>query len=212
VRTIGVTLGLSGRAGSQRIRGNVDAGFAAPQSIRLEGKAPFGRPAFILAAAGPVATLYLPRDNRVLREAATASIVEALVGLPLGAAELRALVSGCGFGVIEPASGREYPGGWLAVDGGEGGTTYLREVGGQWRIAAASRASLVVHYEGLGSGPPAALRLQATGTTAADVTARLSDLQINVPLEAAAFAVDVPEGADPLTLDELRRSGPLGDR
>jgi hypothetical protein len=38
----------------------------------------------------------------------------------------------------------------------------------------------------------------------------LSDVNINVPMEAAVFAVDVPAAAQPLTLEELRRAGPLG--
>jgi outer membrane lipoprotein-sorting protein len=54
------------------------------------------------------------------------------------------------------------------------------------------------------------LRLQASGTPAADVTVRLSDVNINVPLEPEVFAVDVPAGAEPLTIEELRRAGPLG--
>lgn len=209
-RTLTATLALSGRAGEQRIRGEVDAGFAAPDSIRLEGKAPFGRPAFILASAGAEATtLYLPRDNRVVRRAETADIVEALVGLPLGAAELRRIVSGCGFEVSEPNGGREYPGGWVAVDTGAA-TTYLREIDRQWRVAAAARPGLVVYYGSFVSGHPSSVRLIATGAVAATVTARISDRQINVALEPAAFEVEVPPGADALSLDELRQAGPLG--
>jgi hypothetical protein len=37
----------------------------------------------------------------------------------------------------------------------------------------------------------------------------LSDVNINVPLDPAVFDVDA-RGAVPLTLDELRRAGPLG--
>jgi hypothetical protein len=42
------------------------SGFERPGSLRLEGVAPFGSPAFILAARAGRATLLLPRDNRVL--------------------------------------------------------------------------------------------------------------------------------------------------
>jgi hypothetical protein len=35
-------------------------------------------------------------------------------------------------------------------------------------------------------------------------------VNINVPLEPEVFAVDVPAGAEPLTIEELRRAGPLG--
>jgi len=43
---------MSGRAGRQKVRGRVVAGFARPASMRLEGVAPFGPPAFILVARG----------------------------------------------------------------------------------------------------------------------------------------------------------------
>lgn len=203
------TLGLSGRAGSQTLRGNLDGGFEAPDRVRLEMRAPIGRPIFILAAADAGATLYLPRDNRVLRDAPAADIVEALVGVPIGGAELRALLSGCGFGVAEPEAGRAYSGGWLAVDTA-GAATFLREIDGRWRVVAASRPPLSVHYSTFTGARPTALRLQASGPSVADLTVRLSDVQINVPLGPDVFAIDVPAAADPLTLEELRRAGPLG--
>jgi hypothetical protein len=211
VRTISASLGLSGRAGATPLRGNVDAGFEAPDRVRLEGRHPFGRPVFILVATGPDATLVLPRDNRVLQGVRTAEIVEALVGLPLGAAELRVLLSGCAFEVVQPADGREYPGGWLAVSTAAS-TTYLRRVEGLWRVVAATRPPLTVHYGDFEGGRAATVRLQSTGATPADVTARVSDLTINAPLEPAVFEVAIPPDADPLTIDELRRAGPLGDR
>ena len=56
------------------------------------------------------------------------------------------------------------------------------------------------------------MRLTATGPNAngTDLTLRLSQLEINMPLDAAVFEVEVPADATPLTLDELRRAGPLG--
>jgi hypothetical protein len=208
-RTLQVTLGLSGRAGGTGIRGNVDAGFQAPESVRLEGRAPFGRPVFILVSTGADALLYFARDDRVLRNAATAEIVEALVGLPLDGSELRALISGCGFEVGQPADGRRFAKGWVSVTAG-GSTTYLQQIDGRWRVVAAAKPPLTVHYRDFTSGRAATIRLLADGATKADVTARLSDLNINIPLDAGVFEVTVPAAAEPLTLDELRRAGPLG--
>jgi len=208
-RTVTATLSLSGRAGSTRLRGDIDAGFEAPEKVRLEGRHPFGRPLFILGAGGPLATLLLPRDSRVLQNAATKDIVEALVGLPLAGGALRSLVSGCGFGVADVSTGRSYSGGWVAVDGGDA-TTYLRQVEGRWRVVAATRPPLTVHYSAFGLGRASTLRLQASGPSVADVTARLSDVNINVSLDPAVFEVEVPPAAEPLTLEELRRAGPLG--
>lgn len=211
VRTISATLGLSGRAGSTPLRGNVDAGFEAPDRVRLEGRHPFGRPVFILVATGPEATLVLPRDHRVLQGARTAEIVEALVGLPLGAAELRLLLSGCAFEIAEPANGLQYPGGWVVVSTGSS-TTYLQQVQGRWRVVAATRPPLTVHYANFDGGRAATVRLQSSGSSPADVIARVSDLNVNVALEPAVFEVAIPPDAEPLTIDELRRAGPLGDR
>jgi outer membrane lipoprotein-sorting protein len=44
-----------------------------------------------------------------------------------------------------------------------------------------------------------------------DLTVKLSDVELNVPLGAEVFQLDVPPDADPLTLEELRRAGPLGE-
>ena len=211
VRTLSATLALSGRAGSTALRGNVDAGFEAPEKVRLEGRHPFGRPVFILVGASEAATLYLARENRVLKTAQAAEIVEALIGLPLDAAGLRSVSSGCGFGAADPSGGQSFSRGWVALETGDA-TTYIRQIDGRWRVVAASRAPLTVFYSDFVAGRPTTLRLRSEGSTKADVTVRLSDVNINVPLDAAAFQVDVPAEAEPLTLDELRRAGPLGDR
>jgi hypothetical protein len=145
----------------------------------------------------------------VLSGAGTSEIVEALVGLPLDAAELRAIVSGCGFGVAAPADGRAFAGGWASVETGDA-VTYLREVEGRWRVVGAARPPLAIHYVSLTATRPAAVRLQAAGPTRADLTVRLSDVSINVPLGTEVFEVVVPPSAAPLTLGELRRAGPLG--
>ena len=58
--------------------------------------------------------------------------------------------------------------------------------------------------------PQPSPRVVSSGTPRADLTVRLSDVNLNVPMDAAVFAVDVPAAAQPLTLDELRRAGPLG--
>ena len=111
--------------------------------------------------------------------------------------------------MAQPSEGRQYSDGLVAVTIG-GTTTYLRQEQGRWRVAGSTRPPLSVLYSDFVSGRPSTLRLRATGTPAADVTVRLSDVNINVPLEPEVFAVDVPAGAQPLTIEELRRAGPLG--
>src|SRR5688572_4301295 len=75
VRTLTAELGLSGRAGGQGVRGRAIVGFERPQSMRLEGVAPFGPPAFIMVSRDMRGTLLLPRDNRVVRDEAPEQIL-----------------------------------------------------------------------------------------------------------------------------------------
>lgn len=213
VRTLSAAIDLSGRAGSTRLRGTIHAGFEAPGALRLEGVGPFGRTVFVLVAKGNGSTLLLPREDRVLRDAPPASIVEALAGVALGADELRAALAGCGLGIIQPSAGRTYEGVWAAVEDGDI-TIYLRQVNGRWRIAAASRGPLTVHYTDFASDRPSTVRVRTAPLApgaAADLSLKVSQVEINVALAPRVFEVEVPRDAEPLTLDELRRAGPLGE-
>ncbi|HXG55482.1 MAG TPA: hypothetical protein VNJ03_08910 [Vicinamibacterales bacterium] len=206
VRTVTAELALSGRAGKSRVRGRINAGFAEPGDMLLEGLAPFGKPAFLLAARGGAATLVLPRDARVLRGAAPAAIVEALAGVALTPADLRTAVAGCGLGPAAPGAGRSYGKDWAAADT-TSGTVYLRRVEGRWRVAGAARDGVTVQYTDFVSGRASTVFVRAA---VADLTLRLSQVEINVPLDPTIFDIDIPKNAEPLTLEELRRAGPLG--
>jgi outer membrane lipoprotein-sorting protein len=211
VKTITASMALSGRAGTMKLRGRIDAGFEAPARARLEGIAPFGKPVFILVADGHHGTLVLPREDRVLRDAPPDRIVEALAGVRLGPDALRTVVSGCGLTVAAPAAGRAFANGWTAVSLAEG-TVYLRRNAGAWEIAAATGGPVTVMYADYAAGRPSTIRLRAEsqGRLSADLTLRLSDVEINATLDPKTFEVDLPAHPVPLTLDELRRSGPLG--
>jgi outer membrane lipoprotein-sorting protein len=211
IQTITASMAMSGRAGTMKMRGRIDGGFAAPGRLRLEGIPPFGKPVFVLVADGPRATLVLTRDDRVLRDAPADRIVEALAGVPLGADALRALVSGCGLAQDAPSEGREYPNGWVAVSSG-GATTYLRRADGRWQISAATRDAITATYADYANGRPSTVRVRAesAGRTTADLTLRLSDVEINTTLDPRTFEAELPDHPIPITLDELRRAGPLG--
>ena len=210
-RTLTASMALSGKAGSTTLRGRIDAGFATPARARLEGIAPFGRPVFVLVADGARGTLVLPREDRVLKDAAPDRIVEALAGVPLGPDALRTVVSGCGFGGSPAAEGRSYPNGWISAPTRDG-AVYLRRAGERWEIAAATRGPLTVTYADLSAGRPSTIRLRAEsqGRVTADLTLRLSDVEINTTLDPRTFEVELPPHPVPLTLEELRRAGPLG--
>lgn len=217
VKTLSASLSLAGRAGSTRLSARIDAGFAEGGRLRLEGfpKIRFGgKPFFVLVSRGDTATLVLNRDARVLRGAAPAAIIEALTGIALDPDQLRAVVAGCGLGTAEATDGRSYENGWASVTAGAA-TMFLRQIEGRWRVAAARQGPLTVEYGAFSAGRPSPVRLHtapAAGVASADLTVRLSGVEANSALEAAVFEVDVPRDAVPITIEELRRSGPLGER
>jgi outer membrane lipoprotein-sorting protein len=212
VKTMTASMALSGKAARTKLRGRIDAGFAAPSKMRLEGRAPFGRPIFVLTADGSNATLVLPRDERVLANAPPDQIVEALAGVALTADALRTIVTGCGLSQGAPTGGQAYSGDRAAITLGRG-TAYLRRAGSSWQLIGAAADPLTVFYDDFSGGRPTTIRLRtASSGSASDLTLRLSQVDVNSPLEAKAFQADPPERATPLTLEELRRAGPLGIR
>jgi hypothetical protein len=211
ITTLTASMGLSGRAGGTKLRGRIDAGFAAPAKARLEGIAPFGRPVFVLTADGSRGTLVLPRDERVLADAPPDQIVEALAGVPLAPDALRRAVSGCGLSSGEPASGQLHANDVASVALADG-TAFLRQRDGTWEMAGATRGPLTVAYSDYANGRPSTIRLRSEsgGRASADLTLRLSQVEINTPLDAKIFQAEIPPRAAPLTLEELRSAGPLG--
>jgi hypothetical protein len=215
-RTLTVELAVSGRVGRQKLRGRILAGFERPASLRLEGVAPIGPPAFILAASSEGATLLLPRDRAVLTGEPPEAILAALVGIRLQPSQLQSVVSGCGLSSSPPTGGRRFGEEWARVDLAEGASTFLKSAGGRWQIQAAVAPPMRVEYAERQSGLPAGIRLvledQAGEGAGADLRLRVSQVQINTDLDPAAFTVRVPANAVKITLEELRQAGPLGQR
>lgn len=215
VKTLSAELGLSGHAGDQKVRGRALAGFEVPDAMRLEGLAPFGPPAFILASRGGRATLLLPRDERVVRDARPDEILGALTGVALAPADLQAILSGCVVPSPTPIGGAQYGSKWRSVDLQGGATIYLQEQNGRWQVRAARRAGWQVEYPAWQGAFPRRVRLVSADAPDVDVRADISQLETNVDLPPTAFEVDVPREATPIGLDELtgaRASGPRGQR
>jgi hypothetical protein len=212
VRSLTVEIALAGRAGGTKVRGRIQAGFAEPASVRLEGLAPFGPPVFVLAATQKEATLLLPRGDRVVRTSRAEDLLEALAGVAFSAAELRAVLSGCVSPDPRAAGGTAYGTRWLGVDLGEGVTAFLR-IDSAPRVAAARVKEFEVEYADFQNGIAQRIRLRSTRSEAdgpTDLTLTLHELELNVSIEPAAFVVNVPADALPMTVDELRAAGPLG--
>jgi len=220
VGTLTAEIGLSGRVGTRRLRGRVLAGFERSGSLRLEAPAPFGAPVFILAATADRSVIWFPRDKRVLRDAAVADVLEALTGMRRHSDDLLALLTGCL--VSEPRAeateARRFESGWMAMPLSSGGEAYMRRERQQWRIVGGrgpgeggdrAAASWTVAYDQFAAGFPGRVRVWQEPTT--DMTFRVSQLEANVAIDPAAFTLDVPADAVPMSLDELRQMGPLAD-
>jgi hypothetical protein len=70
-----------------------------------------------------------------------------------------------------------------------------------------------VRYTDFAGARPSTIRLRTSSGSpqdATDLMIRLSQVDINQTLGDEAFQVEIPADAKPLTLEELRRSGPLG--
>lgn len=210
VRTMTAELALAGRAGGRGLRGRAIAGFERPGSMRLEGVAPFGPPAFILAARAGTATLVLPRDNRVLRNAPAEDILGALTGVALSPADLQAILTGCVVAESGATGGRLHQNGWASIDLSGGATLFLEREDDAWQPRAARRPGWQIEYPSWQGGFPQTVRLRSLDPAVdVDLTATLSQVETNLPLEASAFGVSVPASAVDLMLDELRDAGPL---
>jgi hypothetical protein len=208
LKTFKAELSLSGQANGERIRGRVHSGFEAGGALRLEGLAPFGPPAFILAGRNDTATL-LMRDRRVLPPTRVALVLDRLTGLALGADDLRLLLSGCLVEHPSPTDGRRWPSGWRAVTLAPDRVAYLRRQQGSEVVVAADYGPWTVDYRGHANGWPREVRVRRREGGSVDVAARVGELETNTPIDPRAFALEIPADAVPMTLDDLGMAAPL---
>ena len=214
VRTLELLIAISGRTGETKLRGRVRGALARPASLRLEGLAPFGAPEFVLTAGPASAILVLPRDRRVVTDAAGRDLLEALAGLPLGPADFRAVLTGCLVPEPRPVAARAYGREWVGVALEGDATLYVRTAGVAPVVAAGRRRGLVVEYGAHARGLPRRIRVQTamSGPDATDLTAALSQVSINVEIDERVFAQQPPGGFAPMSIDALRGgAGPLED-
>jgi hypothetical protein len=210
MRSITAEIGLSGRVGGTKLRGRLQAGFAQPDRLRLEAIAPFGAPFFVLAGAAGRSTLWLPRDARVLRDASAVDIVEALAGFSALPGDLAAWIAGCPAARFEPGEASAFGSQWARVASGE--RTAWFHLSDRWRLVQTEQAGLAVEFANHAGVQPGRVRIRraaAADRGAVDVGLAIAQVETNVPLGDEAFSVDVRGDAAPMTLEELRRSGPL---
>jgi hypothetical protein len=216
VRTLKGELSLSGRVGNERLpRTTVHAGFERPSSMRLEGLAPFGGPIFILAARGGSATLVLPRDERIIRNAPPEAILEALAGIALGPptcsrclrvvfCRLRVRQRDVSMPVVSPPSTSK-----AAIRERLRGRQGVSAP--QWLAMAAPRRQprpVADRVHAVDGAFPQSVRLLSTAPDVrVALTAALSQIEANEDLDPAAFAVEQQKNLMPMTVDELRQEG-----
>lgn len=221
LQSLTAEIGIAGRAGRQRLRGRLIAGFVRPESVRLEAVAPFGPPVFILVSSPADTTLLLPRDRRVLRGSPPADILDALAGVSLTPGALLARLGGCPSFDVPSGDVRAYGPQWISIAGNSGTTWLHRSTAkgnggdGAWQIAALTEPRLRTEFERTDDGKVRRVHLVGgaddDSNRRVDLTLTLSQVETNVPVPAEAFTVAVPDTASPITLDELRQSGPMRD-
>ena len=220
IRTMTAEMRVSGSAGGQRIpRGRLLVGLAEPDAVHLDAVAPFGESIFMFVAKEGRATLLLPRDDRVLENGQPAAVLEAVTGVPLDAASLRLALTGCadtpgGEPDIQSVGDR-----WRILTVGES-AQYFERAGrtGPWRLVAAvhtmtDRAAWQAEYRDFLNGLPRSVRFVSRDGGRPghfDLALAISEVEINTPLPNEAFELRIPPGTDPISLEELRRVGPLG--
>ena len=214
VSTITAEIAVSGSIGGHRFRGRLLVGLASPASARLEAVAPFGQPLFLFVARDGDTTLLLPRDNRVLEHGRGDAVLEAVAGVPLDALDLRVAVTGC-TSAPDSTEARRLGDDWLAVPDGPTDVYLHRDPHtAPWRLVAAvhrdaGHANWRAEYRDFQNGLPRTVRLASLDSARFDLRLTLSQIEVNEPLDATTFRLQIPAGAEPITLEELRQDGPL---
>jgi len=216
IRTLTAEVAVSGKINGQRTRARLQAGVAAPASAYIEAPAPFGAPIFVFAAQNDDATLLLPRDRRALEHGRPADVLEAIAGVPLSPAALRTTLTGCVADTGSRTTATQPDARWRVFPGED--ELYLRRDGdaAPWRLVAVlhrgAGSSWRAEYRDFMNDLPRSIHLTSTPSARFDLQLTLSDVELNVPIGAETFRVQIPAGTSPLTIDELRDGGPLADR
>lgn len=214
LKTLTAEVAISGHVNGQRVRGRVLTGLAAPASVFLDAAAPFGASFFLYASTGDRATLVLPRDARVLTHGDPGAVLDAAAGVPLTPSDLRSTLTGCVLN-LSTESGRQYGPDWRAVASANGESYFRRtSAGDPWRVVAVRRREPHVawraDYGDFEAGLPRTIRLVSDDRRRFNLKLSLSQVEVDTPLGPEVFELKVPSSATPISLDELRRSGPFG--
>ena len=203
--------GYTGQRFFRRTRAR--AAIKRPGFLRLEGMAPFGAPAFILIARPGHATLFLPRERQVVRDASASDLLYFLSGLSLEPDDVHALLTGCVIQNGVSLSARAYGDDWVAIDLSGGATVYSRRSGITPVISIGTLGNLVVEYSEHVRGLPRKLRIQTVDASSpTDLTIELSQVNVNIEINPEAFEASVPATFSPVAFDDFQLQSPTEDR
>jgi hypothetical protein len=215
VSSISAEVAVAGSVGGRRLRARLFAGLAAPASARLEAIAPAGPPIFIVVETSRQATLFFPRERRVVQHDQPATVLEAVAGVPLDPIDLKSALTGCALPAT--GNGRQFGAEWRVASSGAS-DLYLRRNPreGRWQLVAAVHhapgGDWRAEYGDFEAGLPRSIRLTSAPSDRFDLRLVLSQVALNEPLGPEVFRVEIPADAEPMSIEELRRSGPLRGR
>ena len=204
VTSFAPTLRLGGKVSGASVPGlTVLGAVTADGGIRLQATGG-GRTIFELAGTNDRATFYWREDNKVAIARAE-ELVDALVGLKLGADALLPILTGCVARDESGSRGERY-GDLLAVSTPTSRVFLQRERSG-WRARYADVQGLTVQYKWEQAAWPREITIAAQRGTPSEVRLSLRIDEgpiVNPALGPETFALNVPSTATPMTLDELR--------
>ncbi|HEX5069894.1 MAG TPA: hypothetical protein VFV78_06720 [Vicinamibacterales bacterium] len=212
VRAVIAGARASGKVGSQRVWPvSLEIAVTNTDSIYV-GATAAGNSVFVLAGTGGRASLWLRPDQRVVT-ATPAAILEAVVGVALSPGQLLGMLSGCVARTADAATAVRH-GNLIELPAPEG-RLFLSQFAGQWQVKALVAGTFVVELSRRTGRQPEDVWIRSAGAASVNAALHLtiSDPQINGPIPAAVF--DLPAGAGaatPMSLEELRASGPWKDR
>ena len=163
-----------------------------------------GQPVFILAGSVSEATLWLRREQRVVK-APAGDIIDAILGLSMPPDRLLALLTGCATRIHDVTSAESF-GGLLAIQTPDA-RVYVERQGAVWRTRYAEAEGFRVEFSWKTAALPGKLWIRSTPgrEPAASLDLSVSDASATDPIPASVFTP--PAGAtsaDPMTLEELR--------
>ncbi len=198
----------SGRLAGQRVRGvTLLVAADATGRVGVEAAVSGGSPLFRLGGTADRATLWLPRERRVVTDTPS-RILGALVGIDVEPERLLAILSGCG--TADRAAVRADRLGELLRVTTASAVAYIDRSTGAWRLRAVEGHGLLVDYRAFDDeGWPSTIGIRTAGTDepSVDLSLDVGVRVINPALGPLVFQVRVPSDAVPASVDDLR---PLG--